>query len=155
MKIGSTKSRLRVESVYTRTRVRSPSRTRFIIDEPVPIMTFDHERLDVYHASLDFFDLADQVVDDLPRGRGHLGNQLARASLSIVNNIAEGAGKFSSRDKSRFYQIALGSASESAAMLDVCCRRSLISEETHTNGKDLLVRIASMLVKLAKVHRRR
>jgi len=35
-------------------------------------------------------------------------------------------------------------------MLDVCVRRSLVSDETHQRGKELLERIAAMLVKLAK-----
>jgi four helix bundle protein len=100
--------------------------------------------------ALDFFDIADEVVEQLPRGRGAVRDQLARASLSIVNNIAEGAGKFSSADKRRYYLTALGSCTESAAMLDVCLRRSLVSEDVHRRGKDLLDRIAAMLVKLAK-----
>ena len=65
-------------------------------------MTFDHERLDVYQHALDFLALADATVAALPRGRGHLADQLARASTSIVLNIAEGAGKFSKADKRRY-----------------------------------------------------
>jgi four helix bundle protein len=112
-------------------------------------MPFDHERLDVYNVALDFFDLADEIIERLPRGRGHLSDQLGRASLSIVNNIAEGAGKFSRADKRRFYLIAAGSATESAAMLDVCLRRRLIDDQTHNKGKVLLDRIVAMIVKLA------
>ena len=74
---------------------------------------------------------------------------LTRASLSIVNNIAEGAGKFSKGDKRRYYLAAMGSATESAAMLDVCLRRKLTTEEAHRTGKHLLDRIVAMLVKLA------
>ena len=112
-------------------------------------MPFDHERLDVYQLALEFFDLADALVEQLPRGRGHLADQLTRASLSIVNNIAEGAGKFSKGDKRRYYLAAMGSATESAAMLDVCLRRKLTTEEAHRTGKHLLDRIVAMLVKLA------
>ena len=112
-------------------------------------MPFDHERLDVYQVALEFFDLADEVVENLPRGRGHLADQLARASLSIVNNIAEGAGKFSKGDKRRYYLAATGSSTECAAMLDVCLRRKLITEQAHRSGKQLLDRIVAMLVKLA------
>src|SRR5207247_2583384 len=99
--------------------------------------------------ALDFFDLADEVVEQLPRGRGHVADQLTRASLSIVNNIAEGAGKFSKPDKRRYYLTAMGSATESAAMLDVCRRRKLIAVDVHERGKQLLDRIVAMLVKLA------
>ena len=118
-------------------------------------MPFDHERLEVYQVALDFFDIADGIVEELPRGRGVVADQLARASLSIVNNIAEGAGKFSSGDKRRYYLSSLGSATECAAMLDVCSRRKLIDADTHRRGKELLDRIAAMLVKLAKSHQER
>ena len=118
---------------------------------PLPLpMPFDHERLDVYQLALDFFDLADDVIEHLPRGRGHLADQLTRASLSIVNNIAEGAGKFSKGEKRKFYSIAMGSSTEAAAMLDVCLRRKLITEDTHHRGKLLLDRIVAMLVGLGK-----
>lgn len=113
-------------------------------------MTLDHERLEVYQVALEFFDLADGIVENLPRGRGHLADQLTRAALSIVNNIAEGAGKFSAGDKRRYYLAALGSATESAAMLDVCLRRKLISEKDRRVGKQLLERIVAMLTKLSK-----
>ena len=120
-------------------------------------MPFDHERLEVYQAALDFFDVADVVVEQLRHrgGRSNLADQLARAALSIVNNISEGAGKFSKPDKSRFrfYTIAIGSATESAAMFDVCLRRTLVDTETHDRGKRLLERIVAMLIKLSRAMR--
>ncbi len=64
---------------------------------------FDHERLDAYQVAIDFVALADDVVENLPRGRGHLADQLQRASLSVALNIAEGAGEYSPKDKKRFY----------------------------------------------------
>ena len=85
-------------------------------------MDLDHERLDVYHLALDFLVLASEVIEGLPRGRSHLSDQFSRASLSIVLNLAEGAGKHSKPDKRRYYLTARGSATGSAALLDVCCR---------------------------------
>ena len=113
-------------------------------------MVFDHERLDVYKVALDFLVMADDIVEHLPRGRGHLADQLSRAGTSIVLNIAEGAGKFSKPDKRRYYLSSTGSATECAAILDVCLRLQLISAERHDEGKKMLERIASMLIKLAK-----
>ena len=113
-------------------------------------MAFDHERLDVYQLALDLLVLADDVIERLPRGRGHLTDQLARASTSIVLNIAEGAGKFSKADKRRYYLIAAGSTTECAAIFDVCARLKLLLPEVHESGKVTLDRIMSMLVKLAK-----
>ena len=64
-------------------------------------MDLDHERLDVYHLALDFLVLASEIIEGLPRGRSHLSDQFARASLSIVLALAEGAGKHSRPDKRR------------------------------------------------------
>jgi four helix bundle protein len=115
-------------------------------------MPLDHERLEVYQIALDLFDLVDEIAEQLPRGRGHLSDQLSRAGLSIVNNIAEGAGKFSAGDKRRYYLAANGSTMECAAMLDVCARRRLIAEDDRRRGKQLAERIVGMLTKLALSH---
>lgn len=56
-------------------------------------MSFDHEKMDVYQLALAFATVADSTVQNLPRGRRVIADQLMRASLSIVLNIAEGTGK--------------------------------------------------------------
>jgi len=112
-------------------------------------MVLDHERLDVYGIALDFLVFANEVIERLPRGLGHLRDQLTRASTSIVLNLAEGAGKVSKADKRRFYLTARGSATESAALLDVCSRLRLLGEAEHRRGKAMIVRVVSMLIKLA------
>lgn len=113
-------------------------------------MSFDHERLDVYQLAVDFVSKADELVKELPRGRGYLIDQLQRASLSVVLNIAEGAGKYSPKDKASFYTRARGSAMECAAVLDVCSRLELINDENLEENKMILKRIVQMLTKLAR-----
>lgn len=113
-------------------------------------MVLDHERLDVYHLALDFLVFANGIIESLPRGRSHLADQLTRASTSIVLNLAEGAGKHSRPDKRRYYLTARGSATESAALLDACFRLKLLEEPSHRSGKEMLVRVVSMLIKLAQ-----
>jgi four helix bundle protein len=110
----------------------------------------DHERLDVYHLALDFLVFANGVIEGLPRGRRHLADQFTRASTSVVLNLAEGAGKLSKPDKRRYYLTARGSATESAALLDVCLRIKLLDEPGHKTGKEMVVRIVSMLIRLAQ-----
>src|SRR5688500_16772936 len=75
----------------------------------------DAHKLAVYHIAVAFQAAAMAL---LPKGHAVLRDQLERASLSIVLNIAEGAGRRSRRDKSRFYTIARGSGMESAALID-------------------------------------
>ena len=99
-------------------------------------MRLDHEGLEVYQVALDFLVIANAIIEGLPRGRGHLSDQFTRASLSIVLNIAEGAGKHSKPDKRRYYLTARGSATESAALLDVCYRLKLLEDKDLQAGKD-------------------
>jgi len=113
-------------------------------------MHFDHERLDVYQLALDFLVYADGLIRKLPRGRAHFADQFGRAALSVVLNIADGAGKVSAADKRRYYLTARGSATEAAALLDALTRVGLLDEPKRAEGKETLLRIVSMLVKLAR-----
>jgi four helix bundle protein len=111
-------------------------------------MALDHERLDVYKRALEFLDSMDRLRAQLPAGCSNLQDQLDRASMSIVLNIAEGAGEYSPADKHRFYRIARRSATESGAILDIVSRRRIAPEEMTRTGKQALTDIVSMLVRL-------
>src|SRR6266850_1382405 len=111
---------------------------------------FDHERLDVYRKAIEFVVLANGVAEALPRGRGYLADQLHRASTSISFNIAEGAGEFATQEKARFYRMARRSATESAAILDVCHHLELLDAERFKNGREFLLEIVAMLVRLIR-----
>jgi len=81
----------------------------------------DHEtsslhRFDAYRLALEF---RRSVVAWLPLKRAELSDQLDRASISAVLNIAEGAGRSTPRERARHYTIARGSALESLACLDL------------------------------------
>jgi four helix bundle protein len=112
--------------------------------------TFTHEDLDVYRRAIDFVVVADKVAILLERGRGYLADQLRRASTSIAFNIAEGAGEYNRREKSRFYRIAKRSTTECAAILDVCVRLELSDAEIIEEGRELLLRIVAMLTRLIR-----
>jgi len=49
----------------------------------------------------------------------YLKDQLLRASSSIALNIAEGSGKRTPQDQSKFYSIALGSLRECQAIIEL------------------------------------
>ena len=113
-------------------------------------IVLDHEKLNVYQVAIEFVLLADEMIEHLPRGRAYLSDQLQRAALSIPLNIAEGAGEYATDEKARFYRMAKRSATECAGILDVCQCLQLVEEERHTKGRELLIRIVSMLVKMAQ-----
>ena len=107
-----------------------------------------YEKLQVYQLSLDCVELAVEMVCDLPKGYSELNTQLKRAIFSVSLNIAEGAGKSGFLDKRRFYDIAKGSAMESAAISDILYRIKLVDEVPYSKLKQTLHRIISMLTKL-------
>ena len=107
--------------------------------------TLDAERLDVYRIALQAQAQAAALVPD---DRRVLRDQLERASLSVVLNIAEGAGRRSRKDKRRHYAISRGSAMESAAVVDVIARRGLASADECARVRALYVRVVQMLTKL-------
>lgn len=111
---------------------------------------FDHEKLDVYRAAIELVVLIDNVVENFPRGRAYLADQVQRAGSSVPLNIAEGAGEFSSNEKSRFYRMAKRSATECAAIFDVCLHLKIIDEPKHVQMRQLLMRIVSMLIKMSR-----
>lgn len=110
---------------------------------------FDHEKLTVYQRALDFVEFADTLLSGLPKNTA-VCDQLDRASTSIALNIAEGNGKYTSKDRCRFFDIARGSALECAAALDVLMRRGKLTEATGIEGKEILRGIVSMLVGLIR-----
>ena len=67
-----------------------------------------------------------------PTERFGLADQMRRASTSVVANIAEGAGRGSNKEFSRFVAIARGSVFELEAHVAVCQRLAFIDDRTAT-----------------------
>lgn len=111
---------------------------------------FDHERWDVYQASLELIIIIKGIVEAFPRGSAYLADQLQRAGTSVPLNIAEGAGEYSPSEKVRFYRMAKRSATECASILDVCKQLQVISENLYERGRGLLLRIVAMLTKMSR-----
>ena len=110
----------------------------------------DHEKLDVYQCALRFAAIVFQILQKLPRGHSELADQLKRATISIPLNIAEGAGKPTDKDRSRFHGIARGSAMECGAVLDLLLLQALAEPRTVNEAKSLLERLVAMLSKMCR-----
>ena len=68
-----------------------------------------------YDLALEFYRQCQAVVTD----NTVIKKQFERASLSVVLNIAEGAGRTTSKEKANFYSIALGSLKETRCILQI------------------------------------
>jgi len=105
----------------------------------------DANKLHVYAVALELHALCSTLVAALNR---IVRDQLERASLSVVLNIAEAGGRRSRRDKARYYAIARGSATEVAALLDVLTMRRLPPPSAILTGRRLAIRIVQMLTRM-------
>ena len=79
-----------------------------------------------------------------------LVDQLRRASISIISNIAEGFGRDKPNDKSHFYTMALGSLYEIESQLFVAKGLGYINENNCGNLLDKCTEIAKMSTVLIK-----
>ncbi len=83
---------------------------------------------DISFRKLEVYRVAKQALEVALNHRGNwrglpgeMGPQMERALVSVVLNIAEGAGRWSAADQRRHYQIACGSATEAAACVEIAC----------------------------------
>ena len=84
----------------------------------------------VYQDAKKLFSLILKLVKKLPKEfRFELGSQIIRAGLSVILNIAEGSGKSTDKELSRYFDIALGSLYEVLAACDVMKDNNFITEE--------------------------
>jgi four helix bundle protein len=110
---------------------------------------FDHEKLEVYRESIDFIGWLSALLESTNK-LGDVRDQLDRASTSIALNIAEGNGKYSAKDRCRFFDSSHGSALECAAGLDILVARGKLTRDQTRSGKERLQRIVRMLIGLIK-----
>jgi four helix bundle protein len=115
-------------------------------------MQFDHEKLDVYQLSLRFIAWVTPLIAEVRERHGKLVTEacdhLDRASLSVLFNTAEGNGKRQRQTRAKFFDDARGSGTECAACLDALVAKGACATDRVQEGKELLLRIVSILTKL-------
>ena len=91
---------------------------------------FDFEKLDIYKTAKKYY--AENLLlirkNNLDRV---IENQLSRAALSVVLNLAEGSGRFSKADRAHFYVISRSSIFECTAIIDILKSEKMITEESY------------------------
>jgi len=113
----------------------------------------DYRKLDVWMAAKDLAVHVYQLTDRMPDSeRFNLTSQIQRSSVSVVANIAEGAGRGTDLDFARFIRIALGSLSELSALLDLSTELGHMNESDLpiNQVRDLQVRLTNLLHRLER-----
>ena len=106
-----------------------------------------HEKLRVYRRGLDYVTWSHPVLAGIEQSAVVL-DHWTRAAESILENIANGNSRRSRADRNKYFDVAIGSALECAACLDICHRREMISDEQLATGKKMLQPIVNMTIRL-------
>ena len=107
---------------------------------------FPFEKLAVWKKAIEFNDEILSLADSIaPKDLYSLGEQIRRASISITNNIAEGGGRVSQKEKAYFYNVAKGSVYEIVNLLETCKRRGHLDKDEHLKLYGEAEELAKML----------
>ncbi|HMK27058.1 MAG TPA: four helix bundle protein [Chitinophagaceae bacterium] len=90
-------------------------------------LKLNHQKLEVYKASLDYVTECYRLCGYLPQEeRFGIISQIKRAALSVHLNIAEGASRKSEAERKRYFEISRGSMVEIDAAFDIAVRLNFI-----------------------------
>lgn len=79
-----------------------------------------------------------------------LCSQIRRAVTSVPINIAEGFGRFSSKEKTRFIEISFGSLTEISCELEISFELGYITKEEYEEAERQIIIISKQLSNLHK-----
>jgi four helix bundle protein len=90
-----------------------------------------HQKLDAWKISMDLVTELYRELERFPKHEQYgLCSQIRRAAVSVPANIAEGAGRESTREYLRFLHIARGSISELETEVEIARRLDYLSSES-------------------------
>lgn len=111
-------------------------------------IVFPHHKLDAYTVSLELAVAVRALIARMPRGHAGLADQLSRASVSTVTNIAEGANRLGAGEKRQKFSIARGEVGECAACIELASALGLVPVPDADAATVLAGRVAAMLTRL-------
>jgi len=109
------------------------------------------KELDIWQESKNLCVLVYKLTLDFPKSEMYgLTSQINRAVISIPSNIAEGAGRGTDKDFSRFISMALGSSFELETQLIIALEINYVDKVTFDNLVNKLNTIQKKLVNFKK-----
>lgn len=113
---------------------------------------FDFENLSVYSKAKHLNKEINNILQNV-KADSFMLEQLKRASLSVVLNIAEGSGRYSKADKRHFYVMSRGSVYECASLISIFHENGIISKSTFNKLYFKQEEISKMLLGLINSQR--
>ena len=112
---------------------------------------YSFEKLDVWQEARKLVKDIYIVSDSFPTSEKFgLSNQIRRASVSVVSNIAEGVSRFSPKEQIRFIEIAYGSLTEVYCQLIIAVDLCYLSNDKNELIKLRILKISNQLNSLKK-----
>jgi len=112
-------------------------------------------RLDVYRVALQLFAGVERIAAALPKGHADTKDQMRRSAAAVARHIAEGAGRWSARDKAHRYVIALAECEECAGTIEMAGLVGVVPEDEAAKLVGYTDRIGAMLTRLVQSQRAR
>lgn len=113
--------------------------------------TFSFEKLQVWHDARKLVACLYQLSEKFPSNEKFgLTNQIRRAAVSIVSNIAEGSARTSFKDQAHFYQVAFSSNIEVLNQLIIAVDLNYISEVMLIDIRPDIEKVSNKLNSLRK-----
>jgi len=107
------------------------------------------KELNVWKIGIDLVTDIYQITNTFPKSETFgLTSQIRRSAISIPSNIAEGAGKSSKKDFSRFLEMAYSSSCELETQLIIANKLAYLDKQQFNLISKKLISIQKMLYKL-------
>ena len=108
-------------------------------------MALRYRKFKVYQDALELHRFIVKITKNFPKEFDYLKNQVRRAALSIILNIAEGSAKNSDKDFNRYLGNSLGSVDEVVAACEVSLSEKLISRQDFLELEKHSINISNQL----------
>ncbi len=110
-----------------------------------------HKKLDVWKEAMKLVKLVYRLTSGFPSSEKYgLVNQINRAAVSVMANIAEGAARESNKEYIHFLTISQGSLSEIDALFEISCELNILSPDVYNEVTVQIDKVAAMLNGLKK-----
>ncbi|MFN2261370.1 MAG: four helix bundle protein [Psychroflexus sp.] len=108
----------------------------------------NYKELKIWQKSIDLVENVFHLISDFPNSEKYgLIDQIKRSAISVPSNIAEGAGRNSNKDFSRFLSISKGSLNELNTQLVISNRLNFVDNDKLNQVEESINEIQKMIYK--------